>query len=108
MKYFELEVIMTMYSEKQDFHVQNIDNCGKKDARIGIVVFTQNKEVLSNNSFLLIDKRYTLEPSKSYNFVIKLTVDEKNIQHIKLQNEIIIQIGINNFANAIIKNIKEI
>lgn len=108
MKYFELEVMMTMYSEKQNFHVQNIDNHGKTDARIGILVYTQDKELLSGSAFLLIDKKYILEPSKSYNFVIRLTVNEENIQHIKLQNKIIIQIGINNFADAVILDIKDI
>lgn len=108
MKYFELEVMMTMYSEKQNFHVQNIDNHGKTDARIGIIAYTQNKEVLSSTGFLLVDKKYILEPSKSYNFVIRLTVNEENIQHIKLQNKIIIQIGINNFADAVILDIKDI
>lgn len=108
MKYFELEVMMTMYSEKQNFHVQNIDNHGKTDARIGILVYAQDKELLSGSAFLLIDKKYSLKPSELYYMTIRLAVCEEKVSYIKLQNKILIQIGINNFADAVILDIKDI
>lgn len=108
MKFFELKLMIIMHSKKQGFHIQYLDDYGRKDARIGILVYAQDKELLSGSAFLLIDKKYSLKPSELYYMTIRLAVCEEKVSYIKLQNKILIQIGINNFADAVILDIKDI